>query len=978
MADKPAPPPAEKRVAVITGDGKFGTISEKHAQEIVRSGGRILGAKEAKEQQLQAEFDNQTTAQKAVGLLTQGPAALSPELMALRRGGEAGLTAGIAAPLEAKALEAIAPGKGVAMAQRERDLKEAHEGAYTAGEMAGMAAGAVVGGAAGGGAAGAAAKALPSAGIGAVGGAVERAVAGRVAGLAARGAVGRAAATAAEIGARGAAEGALYSAAQEAANQVLADPNISAEKLFTADGLTAVGKAGLIGAGTGLAGGAVLGGGGSLAASGARKALGGLARVMSRGEEAAVAAERTAMLPPEPGPAQPKYVPHPTANPDEMATVMVNTDALEGAWKKDTGFHFGPGEEGIAGRRAGFQEWRAKNPEAAIEASRIDLLDDGRAVFTDGRHRFAEMRDAGVKRVGVTMPKESAAKLGPEWGARHLADEAAPVLGSLEREAAAAVEKTIPKGPDALRAMSNEAAFRSLQATSSKVGKVVGVDKAERAAIGDWLNREIFAADKGAGEIWRSGKPDGLRDAIQGLRDGKVLERLSAATQAAPARVNVEDLARLADGIHQAMAKDPLRASGADAFLRRVEMEATALSKSGRIGADGTLDAVDSYRLRGALERQAYELGQTSGDAAKQAYKEYLRGWDDITVRAIDEAATKAGKAGAREEILAAKREYQLASKALRLAEDGARRTAGNNAIGLRVGLGALGALAHGNIIGAAGMLGAGKVVQDRGYALAAYAANRLADSQAVARWVAKVDDQISKASKGLLDKPAKGLLKESDKMPPTRALSRTALSKVAEFQADPETYLDKVARQHEALAAHSPEIAEALTAKHVQAMTFMASKVPVSPDPDPLDPHPAPKLTANEQAELGRYWYYVEKPSRFYAEVARGKLTYEGAEVAKALTPGAFEQLQMQTAEALTERLAKGDKLPFRQRQTLGVLLDFATTPSQRPEHARFLQKNAITPEPPPPPAPRRAAPIPSQRTSSYDRLEADGPGRR
>ena len=199
-------------------------------------------------------------------------------------------------------------------------------------------------------------------------------------------------------------------------------------------------------------------------------------------------------------------------------------------------------------------------------------------------------------------------------------------------------------------------------------------------------------------------------------------------------------------------------------------------------------------------------------------------------------------------------------------------------------------------------------------------------------------------------------------------------------FQADPESHIDRATRQTEPLATHAPEVASALVSKSVTAMSFLASKVPQTPDPDPLDPHPAPKLTPGEESSLGRYWWYAEKPSRFFSEVARGKLTYEGAETAQALMPQAFEQLQAQVAEALTTQLAKGNRLPFRQRQTLGVLLDFAATPSQRPDHAMFLQGNlkSLDEPPPPPPAPRRNAATPNQQRSSYDRLEADGPGRR
>jgi hypothetical protein len=42
-----------------------------------------------------------------------------------------------------------------------------------------------------------------------------------------------------------------------------------------------------------------------------------------------------------------------------------------------------------------------------VKASRVDALSDGRVGFTNGRHRYAVMRDAGVKKISVAMDGES-------------------------------------------------------------------------------------------------------------------------------------------------------------------------------------------------------------------------------------------------------------------------------------------------------------------------------------------------------------------------------------------------------------------------------------------------------------------------------------------------------------------------------------------------------------------------------------------
>ncbi len=859
------------------------TINRSEIGKLYALGGKLATKAEIADAQLQADYEAQSTAQKALGYAKfAGPAGAlanvvgeavtgkagvaAPEAEAYREGAKHGATAGIAQATERFARDQI-QGKeaGKAYGERLDTLREASPTAYGAGQVAGMVGGALAG--SGAGAAGTAAKtaggraamalgetaAKAPGAISALGGVAEQGVARALGGLAERGVLGRAASTAAEIGARSAVEGGAYAGIEHATDILTHDPEQAVEKLFSAEGLASWGKATALGGLYGAAGGAVLGGAGSLAASGVRATGGALSRVMRRGGEAVA-------------------------------------EAGSGAVKE------------LAERSA------ARGATEAVAAG------------------------------GTTSEKVNA------WLSKH----------------------------------ANEMAFDALGSTAKKGEKAIEHVEGGRQAVGEYLNRRIIGPSKSLLEAGMSGRADDLYQAIQSDKYGRIAEGLSGSIKATPARVDVTDLAGKAEKIFAAMQTDPTKIAGAKAFYDRVQLEVSALANAGKVAADGTMDAADSFYTRAALERQAYELGKASGSAG-DAYKAFLREWDSATVNAIDEAATRAGKSGAADEIRAWKREWQLASAAEKAAKNGLQRVQGNNIIGLRAGVGAAVGLVTGHPLGAVAGAAGMKLLQERGAAVAAKGLLDLAERGSLAKWVQRVDEQIGKASKGLLDRPTKGQPKPADQMPPTKSLAKTALARVAEFKSDPEGFIDRTTRQTESINSHSPEVAAGLVQKSVSAMSFLASKVPRSPDPDPLDPHPAPKLTPGEQSSVGRYWWYAEKPSRFFSEVARGKLTYEGAETAQALMPRAFEQLQQQTAEELTARMAKGERIPFRQRQILGVLLDFAATPSQRPEHARFLQQNTQPlQEPPPSPAPRRnAAPLNQQR-SSYDRLEADGPGRR
>lgn len=560
------------------------------------------------------------------------------------------------------------------------------------------------------------------------------------------------------------------------------------------------------------------------------------------------------------------------------------------------------------------------------------------------------------------------------------------IAGALAQRAEAAGGKTL----------ANELAFDALNATKAQAVDALEHVAGGKHAVGEYINRQILGGiTEGTGGVVGAikaafnGRADSLLETIRADKYGRIATGLSDAVKSTAARFDMHAMDTLYKTIAGDMIRSPAKIAGADAFVRRIELEMSALKNAGKIAADGTISAEDAFYTRAALEKQAYELGKTSG-AAGEAYKSFLRYWDDSMIRTIDRAAEAAGKSGIANDIRYWKGEWQLSSAAEKAATGGAERIAHNNIFGLREGIAAgvglaTAASSDDPLTGFAAALGTavgGKILRERGAAVAAHMLSSLADHAMLSRFVARMDTQIARASKGLLADPVKGALKPADVMPPTRTLARTALSRVAAFQADPDAFVDKATRDVEAIAAHSPEIANGLVTRQVQGMTFLSSKMPVQDDPDPLDPHKAPKMTSNEEAEFGRYAYYVDKPEQFFSEVARGKLTSEGAEVAQALMPRAFGELQQATADALTTQLARGHKLPYRQRLLLGILLDFPAVASQRPEHARFLQQNVDTP--PPSDKLSSAAPAKSRRASitpsgsALDRLEANGPGRR
>lgn len=628
------------------------------------------------------------------------------------------------------------------------------------------------------------------------------------------------------------------------------------------------------------------------------------------------------------------------------------------------------GARGVAGlAKSGLSRAMSRGEQAAVEAeSKIatTAAEAGAAKLEQTTERLAEAAE-GTLAAARSAPKTTGLPglvNDPSAAARRLSNDlAVDALGATKVQAREALEHIAPTLAEAREAAGeyvNRIAIKPATAESGVLG--------------------------GALKAGASGRADQLLDAITADKYGRVAEGLSKSVKTTAASFEVGELNAAARKIYNEMLRDPTKIAGAEAFKGRVQLETQALINAGKIAngvadaegrlVSGTMDASEAFYARAAMEKNAYELARSSS-AAGDAYKQLMREWDGAIVRTIDDAAAKAGKSGVADEIRHWKREWQLASAAEKLATYGTERVKSNNIFGIREGIGAAVGLATGHPVGAiAGAVG-GKMMRERGAAAGAFLLGRIADSDALTAVIRRFDDQVGRSAKGLLAPPPKRALPESMPGNP-QAQARAAMKEVAAWQADPEGTIDKIVRSTEGISASSPNVANALVQRTVDALSFLASKKPSGGDPDPFDPHPAPRMTDQQAHEFASYMWYAQKPERFFVEVEHGKLTYEGAETARALMPRAFAELQARTAEALATQLASGKAPAFQQQLKIDSVLDMNTLPSRRPEHMLLLQQNVA-------PLPsqggggpsRRSAQIKPQR-SALDRLEADGIGRR
>jgi hypothetical protein len=1010
------------RVAVIAPDGTFGTIDAEHADAITKAGGRVLTQQQVKQHELEEKYDEASTGSKVAGALV-GAGPLPPQLDAWISGGRQGMGAGLYHGTIRQAVNLVAGKKaGDAYEQHQADLKEAHPDTYQAGEVGGMIAGAAVGSSSGAGAA----RLLPGSVIGTVGGAAEGAVARGLSGVAARGVAGRAVATAAELGARGAVEGALYGAAQQVGEDMLGDRDLAADKIFAAAGTGAL---------HGAVGGAALGGAGSLAASGVRAGVGtmrgGLARVMAKGERTATRLEETAAPVGREVPAINADAGLAESGPAAERAFELGAERRPVQLRPDVGQRGRvPTEEapiksllsidpdaGLSGGSSSFGKEPIQLRKGSILAgygpeAEAELADD---VFKLGKSRATEAigtrlgvdadagiaaRGAGGKFQGKVDATEALRLSSAKNVARDVRLGAVEDLGAME----ASSPIRIPKAPGqaaaaeveglrgAIANLGTESGTRGLayEQAWKAVGAGYGLQStrfAGKAAkflpngvrdVGEVMMRKgIINAEEGVLGAAAKGTPGEMLPRIEAELENAGA-RLGEITTASPARVAVSDIQGAINGVakvYEGKAGFSHVASAVRGYGAELE------SIVGRNAPGGEVTIQSLLEQRKALDQLVYQEAKTLDPKGRvAALREVRTKLEDLITDALDDASGKVPGA-LKQEYLATKKDYLALSIAREAAEDSAKRASKGATLGLGEKFAVGQALATGHF-GAAPVLAlGGKLVRERGNAAAAVLLSKMADMGTLSRVVRAFDEQLGRSAKGLLAAPAKRPLPEAIPAGSVRERAEQAMKRVASFQADPDALVTKATRETEAMGAHAPEVASGVSRRMVDAYAFLASKVPAAADLDPLDPHPAPRLSDSEAASVARYAWYCERPARFFEEVEHGKLTAEGAETAQRLMPKAFAELQARTAEALATHMASGKSVPFEQRLRIGTLLDFAADPSQRVDHMKFLQSNVIvttggdkTPGAGPPSpvatAPKRPLKIPTQQ-SALDRLE-------
>jgi len=156
-------------------------------------------------------------------------------------------------------------------------------------------------------------------------------------------------------------------------------------------------------------------------------------------------------------------------------------------------------------------------------------------------------------------------------------------------------------------------------------------------------------------------------------------------------------------------------------------------------------------------------------------------------------------------------------------------------------------------------------------------------------------------------------------------------------FVGNPQIATDRLAASTSRLTGVAPKAAQAVQTKAVQAAQFLWDKTPKPPAPTGIVPQKW-KPRQEEIDKWERYARAVDDPLSVVADLKKGKLTTEAAEALRTVYPQIFQEVVGQVMEKVAEL---GDKLPYKNRLQLSILLGVPLDRSTTPQFVSAMQQS-------------------------------------
>lgn len=320
---------------------------------------------------------------------------------------------------------------------------------------------------------------------------------------------------------------------------------------------------------------------------------------------------------------------------------------------------------------------------------------------------------------------------------------------------------------------------------------------------------------------------------------------------------------------------------------------------------------------------------------------------------ATEKAAQQVGKPELYQTLVAAKQKIHDLIPANQMAERWIVRDIGNRALSptdyLTGGIAghAIAGLGHGILGGGIGGLAtaaAHHYLRERGSAMLAAAADKLAQLSAVRRATMAIDSKIESGIDTFLSRrAAPRSLAAASAYLSNRGQSRdkvydTRRADIQRLTQNPSMLAERAAQAVGPIAQYAPQTAAAVASKAATATQNLMAKFPkAQPRPGSLMPTLDERRVArSDMAKAARYAAAVNDPLSIFDDMRANRLSREAVQALKDNSPELLKEIQGKVMDRISDRK---EKIPYEKRVQLGVLFGVPTDPSLEPEFMQAIQ---------------------------------------
>lgn len=153
----------------------------------------------------------------------------------------------------------------------------------------------------------------------------------------------------------------------------------------------------------------------------------------------------------------------------------------------------------------------------------------------------------------------------------------------------------------------------------------------------------------------------------------------------------------------------------------------------------------------------------------------------------------------------------------------------------------------------------------------------------------------------------------------------------MAQLTSDPTHLIDQLNGATKELYDVAPQTAQSMQASMLRALQFLQSKIPTKNNNNPFEAEYEP--SAMELSQYNRYLSVVEKPSIAFEQMNKGILGPETIETLSTVYPKLYDHMKQVLLSKATDRLQKGETIPFKVKQQMSFFLGQPVDSSFNPQ---------------------------------------------